>query len=340
MPLHELHQAPVDQVLRLLDTFPRRALRAVRWDAGRWVTLGVSGLILMCGVLCLVYPEPVPQIAGFMAFWMGCGLAMFRFSLRFSREDPLVEINERASRPELVAVLLRRLQRDLAADGGVTLKLRSRPIDRGPGSRFSPAGMGKSTAWTLVDPWLTLETRLADGAYLRLRIVEKRRCQSRVKLSRPNATRIRLKYRDVLHVDVRLRVKARRHPELATLTEAEARRCVRLPDSVTFRRLRVSADQLRLQIQVRQPWCARIPRSISSRPERKLAVAEAAFWRARADPLDASRMLTGLLLSLYQMLHVARFPQPPQPPPAPKAVPAPLPKPERSTRKRRGRKAV
>ncbi|MBN8229950.1 hypothetical protein JYK02_20770 [Corallococcus macrosporus] len=341
MPLHELRQAPVGRVLRLLDTFQRRARRQVYWDVGRWISLVVSGLILMCGVLCLVYPEPVPQIAGFMAFWMGCGLAMYRFSLRLMREDRLVVIEERTRRPELLAVLLRRLQRDLPAEGTVSLKLRPEPISTGPGSREGPkSSAGDGTAWTKFDPWLVLETRLADGAHLRLGLVEKRRCRVRERPTPTKPTRTKLQYRDVLHVDVRLRVKARRHPELAALTEAEARRCVRLPDGVTFRRLRVSADQLRLQVRVDRRWCARFPRGMSPHSDGKLAPDEAAFWRARMDRIDASRLVTGLLLSLYQMLHVARFPLPPAAPPPPGPGRAPVAKPERGRKKRRGRRAV
>ncbi|GMU11011.1 hypothetical protein [Corallococcus caeni] len=339
MPLREFHQVPVPQVLDFLDTLQREARREAHRKPGRWVTLVVSGLILTCVVLCLVYPEPVPQIAGFMAFWMGCGLAIFRYSLRFGgRVNPFVGFEQRTRRPELVAVLLRRLQRDLPADGTVSLKLRPEPIPTGPGSLLPPAHVPHTPAWTKVDAWLELKTRLVDGAHLRLGILEKRRCQIRARPAPTKPNRLKLKYRDVLYVELGLRVKARRHPKLATLTEAEARRCVRLPDGVTFRRLRVSADALRLQVQVREPWCARLPKGVSYRSDGKLAPDEAVFWRTRLGWLDASRLLTGLLLSLYQMLHVARFPLPPSPPP--KAIPGPLAKPERGRKKRRGRKAV
>ncbi|NOK33479.1 hypothetical protein D7W79_34670 [Corallococcus exercitus] len=342
MPLREFHQVPVPQVLDFLDTLQRDERREALRKPGRWRTLVFSGLIVTCLVLCLVYPEPVSQFAGFMAVWLGCALAIIRHSLyspRFGgRVNPFVGFELCTRRPELVAVLLRRLQRDLPADGTVSLKLRPEPIPTGPGSPEPPADMPDTPTWTKVDAWLELKTRLADGAHLRLGIQEKRRCQVRERPAPTKPNRLKLKYRDVLYVELALRVKARRHPELAALTEAEARRCVRLPDGVTFRRLRVSADALRLQVHVREPWCARLPKGLTHGGDGKLVPQEAAFWRTRMSRLDLSRVLTGLLLSLYQMLHVARHPLPPLPPPEP--APAPLAKPERGRKKRRGRRAV
>ncbi|NNB93213.1 hypothetical protein HJC10_16015 [Corallococcus exiguus] len=149
----------------------------------------------------------------------------------------------------------------------------------------------------VLDPWLTRETRLADGAHLRLSAVERRR--NEISVPGPNAPwrRKKAKEYDTLFLEARLRVKAKRHPRLATLTQDRAQEAVRLPPGAKLQRLRISGERLQLRIRLEESWLPFVPKDAP----------------AEASPApDASRAVTMMLLSLYQMLHLARTPEAPK----------------------------
>ncbi|RUO93067.1 hypothetical protein D7Y11_11300 [Corallococcus sp. AB018] len=92
----------------------------------------------------------------------------------------------------------------------------------------------------------------ADGAHLRLSAVERRR--NKISDRGPNGPRRRKKAKeyDTLFLDVRLRVKAKRHPDLAALALKRAQHAVRLPPGASNRpasdvpgRLKTGPDRAR-----------------------------------------------------------------------------------------------
>ncbi|NOK20038.1 hypothetical protein [Corallococcus carmarthensis] len=261
----------------------------------RWV-----GLIL-CVWFAGTVQGPLSVVAGVLCVGLAAALWVRSLVSTVFRAfgHPGDDLNRR---PELVVRVLERLKADLAPDTSVRLRFRPDPRPEGPGSSLYRLGPGRKGSPDVLDPWLLLETRLADGAHLRLSAVERRRIK--VSDHGPNGPRrrTRTKESDTLFLEARLRVKAKRHPDLAALTQDRALESVRLPPGAKLQRLRITGEQLRLRIRLEETWLPRIPKDAS---------AEA------ADSPDASLAVTMMLLSLYQMLHLARTP------PAPKAVKAP-----------------
>ncbi|WP_375755836.1 hypothetical protein [Corallococcus exercitus] len=319
-------RAPVEQVLRDLDAIPKAWARTR--NRRRAVTFTVLGGVALCAVAGGVLSGGVALLAMLLAFGLAVGLLFHRLGWTVPLHEQWMPAFAPDRRRLLAVRVLQRLQGDLPPGAPVHLRLVPLPRPNGPGS-----GASRPSYWTErpadgLDAWLLLETRLADGAHLRLRAVERRRHRP-TRWQGRDARYLRTKARDVLFVDVQLRVKPRRHPLLASLTEARALPAVRLPRDVKLQRLRIAEDRLRLRVRLADPyWVAVVPREVPG---------------AKRGPYhgpDVSRTVTLMLLSLYQLLHVARFPLSPPAPPPPKPVRAPLAKPERGRKKRRGRNAV
>ncbi|CAM3206990.1 hypothetical protein G4177_34315 [Corallococcus sp. ZKHCc1 1396] len=293
--------APVPDVMDALGALPgiqkfRRFLPRVK---ARLVTLARLGGVLLCLWMMDVTDGALSVAAGVLAFVMGLFLG-FRNLLpsRFHAEGhPGDALNRR---PELVLRVLQRLRADLAPGTPVRLRLRPDPRPEGPGSSYFDM---KLTRWRAVpdilDPWLLLETRLADGAHLRLSAVERRRVKVSDRGPDGARRRKRVKEYDTLFLDARLRVKAKRHPDLATLSQDRAQKAVRLPRGAKLQRLRVSEERLHLRIRLEESWLPHVPKD--------------ATGEVAAAP-DASLAVTMMLLSLYQVLHLARTPAAPKAP--------------------------
>ncbi|RKH45480.1 hypothetical protein D7X55_06070 [Corallococcus sp. AB049A] len=193
--------------------------------------------------------------------------------------DWVVEPPHKAQRRQLLATVLQRFQVDLMADApvDVTLDL-TLPVD--PAKRAQPRTQGPATREDFVDPWLSLQGRFADGTQLHLSVVDQVRVVERMKTT-PLKTRIRRKRSGVSLMTVALRVKPERHPGLAAM-EDHARGAVKLPPGVRLKRLRVAEDRVELRVLMNEDWVAR------PRDPRKT---------------DASRTVTMMLLSLYQVLN-------------------------------------
>ncbi|MBN8226833.1 hypothetical protein JYK02_04840 [Corallococcus macrosporus] len=303
-------EGPLSGVMSSLAVLPetqksRRFWRRV-WT--RLKSLARLGTFLLCVWIAGTAEAPLDAVAGVLAVVLGLVL-WFRNLLPnpFHAEGHPGDALSR--RPELVLRVLRRLKADLAPDASVRLRLRPDPRPQGPGSSFYEMKFTRKVSRDVLDPWLLLETRLVDGAHLRLSAVERRRVK--VSNRRPDGTprRTRSKEYDTLFLEARLRVKAKRHPQLATLSEKRAREAVHLPPGATLQRLRVTGERLLLRIRLEESWLPYVPKD---------ATGEA------ATAPDASRAVTMMLLSLYQMLHFARTPAarraikaPPRPKPLP-----------------------
>ncbi|RKH03225.1 hypothetical protein [Corallococcus carmarthensis] len=197
----------------------------------------------------------------------------------------------------LAQVLLQRLQVDLAPDATVRLKLDLRPPDVRE-KRVKQDMVGWWNTDFFVDPWFTLEGRLADGTFLRIHMVERLQKRERSKTSASGKTRTKTKRKGFARLEVSVRVKPERYPGLEKL-KARATAATRLPRRVELERTRVAVDRLSLRARLSDEWVAR--------PEKALDDPEApAFWRQALEKDDASRTATMMLLSLYQVLGYAR----------------------------------
>lgn len=189
----------------------------------------------------------------------------------------------------MLATVLQRFQVDLLADVKVTLDL-TQPMDPSKLAGKGPLGkakqvkgqQGPATREDFVDPWLSLQGRFADGTQLHLSVVDQVRVVERMK-AMPLKTKVKRKRSGVSLMTVALRVKPERHPGLAARQD-HARSAVKLPPGVKLKRVRVDEDRAELRVQMDEGW-----------------VAHARAVDARGP--DASRTVTMMLLSLYQVLN-------------------------------------
>lgn len=287
-------EAPLVNVQDALHALPATQKSRRFWSrvGYRLKSLAEVGVFILCMWVAGTAESPVDVVAGTLAVVLGLVLWFRRMiPRRFHAEGhPGDALNRR---PELVLRVLRRIKDDLAPGTPVRLRLRPDPRPEGPGSSYYDLKLLQKNVPDVLDPWLQLETRLADGAHLRLSAVERRRVK--VSNRRPDGTprRTRSKEYDTLFLEARLRVKAKRHPGLATLSEDDAREAVRLPPGAKLQRLRVTGERLLLRIRLEESWLPHVPKD--------------ATGEASTAP-DASRAVTMMLLSLYQMLHLARTP--------------------------------
>ncbi|NOK33478.1 hypothetical protein HMI49_09740 [Corallococcus exercitus] len=222
---------------------------------------------------------------------LAVGLCLFLW--RFALKDR--DLDNR--RYGLAQVLLQRLQVDLSPDAPVRLKLDLRPPDL-LHKRVKQDMVGWWNTDFFVDPWFTLETRLADGTFLRIRMVERLQKRERSKTSASGKTRTKTKRKGFARLEVSVRVKPERYPGLERL-KARATAATRLPRRVELERVRVAVDRLSLRARLSDEWVAR-PEKAADDPE------VPTFWRQALEKDDASRTATMMLLSLYQVLGYAR----------------------------------
>ncbi|RKH29646.1 hypothetical protein D7Y13_16365 [Corallococcus praedator] len=220
------------------------------------------------------------------------GLLLFLWRARLKPRD----LDNR--RYGLARVLLQRLQVDLAPDAPVRLKLDLRQPDvREKRVRQDMVGWWRTEFF--IDPWFLLETRLADGTFLKIHMVEKHQKRERYKTSASGKTKKKTKTKGFARLEVSLRVKPERHPGLGTL-KARATNATRLPRRVELERVRVGADRLSLRVRLAGDWVAQAKKAPDD-PETP------AFWKQALEKDDASRTTTMMLLSLYQVVHYARL---------------------------------
>ncbi|MCY1040823.1 hypothetical protein OV208_05760 [Corallococcus sp. bb12-1] len=218
--------------------------------------------------------------------------------LLFVRRDRLKPRDLDNRRYGLARVLLKRLQVDLAPDAPVRLKLDLRQPDVRE-KRVRQDMVGWWNTEFFVDPWFLLETRLADGTFLRIRMVEKHQKRERHKTNARGKTKRILKLKGFARLEVSLRVKPERHPGLGAL-KGQATNATRLPSRVELERVRVAADRLSLRVRLAKDWVAQAQQA-SADPETP------SIWEEALEKDDASRTATMMLLSLYQVVRYARL---------------------------------
>ncbi|NPD26818.1 hypothetical protein, partial [Corallococcus exiguus] len=196
----------------------------------------------------------------------------------------------------LAQVLLQRLEMDLAPDAPVRLKLDLRPPDV-LDKRVNQDMVGWWNTDFFVDPWFTLETRLADGAFVRIRMVERLQKRERSKTSASGKTKTKTKRKGFARLEVSVRVKPERYPGLERL-KVRATAATRLPRKVELERVRVAAGRLSLRARLSDEWVAR--------PGEPGEPEAPAFWKRALEKDDASRTATMMLLSIYQVLGYTR----------------------------------
>ncbi|MBZ4331054.1 hypothetical protein [Corallococcus sp. AS-1-12] len=289
------------EVLAHLDARAEGQRRALLWGGGLAVIPGGVMALLAYGVWAgnveaeTSASEAAEQLlaltgaVGGALLVVGLLLFLWRYTLRPRDLD-----NRRYG---LAQVLLRRLELDLAPDAPVRLKLDLRPPDA-LDKRVKQDLVGWWSTDFFVDPWFMLETRLADGAFVRIRMVERLQKRERSKTSASGKTKTKTKRKGFARLEVSVRVKPERYPGLERL-KVRATAATRLPRKVELERVRVAAGRLSLRARLSDQWVARAGREPGS-PETP------AFWKQALEQDDASRTATMMLLSIYQVLGSTR----------------------------------
>ncbi|WP_434301385.1 hypothetical protein [Corallococcus exiguus] len=192
----------------------------------------------------------------------------------------------------LVSALLQRFQVDLDANTPVDVKLDLAPEDEARKS----VGKLKRGRWDcedFTDAWLSLHGRFADGTHLHLSVVEHVQKRKRYGRGSSGKTKLKTKRKGKTMLQVGLRVKPERFPGLAD-QRANAKQAVRLPPEVVLSRLDVTQDRVAMRALLGRDgrdWVVR--RTKPTSPSEPIVL----------PPNDASRVVTMMLLSLYQVLN-------------------------------------
>ncbi|MBN8229946.1 hypothetical protein JYK02_20750 [Corallococcus macrosporus] len=247
-----------------------------------------EGLSVLFGFVCFL-----TLFGGFMVLIVSFtgGVGPLMETSRFMEERFLAPYKEQ--RRLLLATLLQRFQVDLDAKApvDVTLDLTS-PLAQG--NRVHHGKHGTGTREDFVQPWLSLRGPFADGTELRLSVVDQVRILRRTKTTALKS-KTKQKRSGGSLMTVALRVKPERYPGLAAM-EAHALGAVRLPPGARLKRVRVAEDRVELRVLLDEDWVAQAPRAPSKVPPDEAEPAD------EAEP-DASRTVTMMLLSLYQVLN-------------------------------------
>ncbi|RKG70722.1 hypothetical protein D7V80_03940 [Corallococcus sp. CA054B] len=276
------------EVLSQLDARAEGQRRALEWSGWCTVIPGAVMVVLSYGVWAGTVERDeiteagaqlltVTGVVGGALLVVGLLLFLWRYTLKPRDLD-----NRRYG---LAQALLRRLEMDLAPDAPVRLKLDLRPPDV-LDKRVRQALVGWWNTDFFVDPWFMLETRLADGAFVQIRMVERVQKRERSKTSASGKTRTKTKRKGFAQLSVSVRVKPKRYPGLERL-KVRATAATRLPRKVELERVRVAPGRLLLRARLSDEWVARAEREPETRD-------------------DASRTATMMLLSLYQVLGYTR----------------------------------
>lgn len=275
-PIREL-RADLDR-LRILDIGVEQRRRS--WGLAALLCLGAAAVAIL---IQRMFPQDASVLrvslsaaSVLVAGAAGC-CAMF---LRFKRLD----LENR--RYTLASQLLLRLRHDIGADAPVKLVLDLTPVDapdKQKGKHVTPSGW---KAQDFSDPWFTLQTRLLDGTYLRIGMVECLQKRSRVRRTQTGKYKYKTCEYSWAFIQVQLRVKPERYPNLARL-EPQARQALRLPDGVAVKRLKLSKDRMVLRTFVEQRWSAGHAAEVG-------------------EAVEAPRAVVMMLLSLYQVLNYSK----------------------------------
>ncbi|RKG89333.1 hypothetical protein D7W82_07260 [Corallococcus sp. CA049B] len=271
-------RAPVAEVLEDLKALGKLDARAER----KRILMGIGSFVSMClGISFAVLSQWLLSAALFAT-----SIVLFILWIRSKHTD----LDNR--RYGLVAALLQRFQVDLDANAPVDVKLDLAPED----AERKCVGKRKRGRWDsedFTDAWLSLHGRFADGTHLHLSVVEHVQKRKRYGRGSSGKTKLKTKRKGKTLLQVGLRVKPERFPGLTAL-EARARNAVKLPPGARVKRVRVAEDRVELRVLLDEGWVARGP---------KVAEPSESLPGRSPSKTDASRAVTMMLLSLYQVLN-------------------------------------
>ncbi|NOJ91908.1 hypothetical protein HMI51_02960 [Corallococcus coralloides] len=271
-------RAPVAEVLEDLKVLGKLDARAER----KRILMGIGSFVSMClGISFAVLSQWLLSAALFAT-----SIVLFILWIRSKHTD----LDNR--RYGLVAALLQRFQVDLDANAPVDVKLDLAPED----AERKCVGKRKRGRWDsedFTDTWLSLHGRFADGTHLHLSVVEHVQKRKRYGRGSSGKTKLKTKRKGKTLLQVGLRVKPERFPGLTAL-EARARNAVKLPPGARVKRVRVAEDRVELRVLLDEGWVARGP---------KVAEPSESLPGRSPSKTDASRAVTMMLLSLYQVLN-------------------------------------
>ncbi|RKG70720.1 hypothetical protein D7V80_03930 [Corallococcus sp. CA054B] len=289
---------------------PRPEPASLRARKGRRAGMGLllaSGVLFVALRLMPSGQEGVSALLGFLCFLTLLGgvivlivsvvhgqVASMEMSMSSMREERFGE-SYKEQRRLLLATVLRRFQVDLVQDAPVEVTLDvSTPL--APGKRVHQGKHGTWDREDFADPWLSLQGRFADGTQLHLSVVDQVRVLRRTK-TLPGKVRHQNKRSGASLMTVALRVNPGRHPGLTALEE-RARDAVKLPPGARVKRVRVAEDRVELRVLLEEGWVARGPNA--AEPSEVLPGRPPSL---NAHKTDASRAVTMMFLSLYQVLN-------------------------------------
>ena len=188
-------------------------------------------------------------------------------------------------RYELLARLLELLSPDLPADAKVRVRLDLKPSNH----KSKHSHKGQVRVWQVdyyVDPWLQVETKLADGTALKLLMTERR--QDRVKhyRSRSGKSKSKRKQKSSHVVLVGLKPKTKRYDHLSQLAP-QAKGAIKLPPFGLLKDLSVEEGAVTLKVATKENWGASAP----GEPD---------------EQASGTQLVAMMLLSLYQILNLSR----------------------------------
>ena len=270
-------RAPVAEVLADL----KRLGELDTWAERRRLSMGIGSFVFLC--LSISFTVLTQWLLAAALFATSIALCILWMRSKHTDLD-----NRRYG---LVSALLQRFQVDLDANAPVDVKLDLAPED----AERKCVGKLKRGRWDcedFTDAWLSLHGRFADGTHLHLSVVE--HVQKRKRHGRGSSGKMKLKTKrkGKTLLQVGLRVKPERFPGLASQA-ANAKKAVRLPQEVILSRLDVAQDRVAMRALLGRDgreWVVR--RTKPTSPRELIAL----------PPNDASRVVTMMLLSLYQVL--------------------------------------
>jgi hypothetical protein len=243
-----------------------------------WLLLGLGAIIggvvllVLSGQLLLLAPLGVLSIVGGVLAILKC--------LKVNRTD----VEDRRYR--LLGGLLGLIGQDIRPEQPVSVRLDLRPVSD-PAKLVSQGKAGELDVKQYVDPWLSVNGKLADGTSFRLGMIERLRTRSGWAAGRSGKRKYKSRKKQAHVASLFLKSKAS-HPGLASLAQSSAQAIV-LPPGARVAAFRATDDSVLLKA-VAPDWKA--DELVSS-----------------ATGLSGPHLLAMMFVSLYQLVnqtHAAR----------------------------------
>ncbi|NJL00670.1 MAG: hypothetical protein HC910_08910 [Spirulinaceae cyanobacterium SM2_1_0] len=264
-----------DYVKTQIDHYTRKRNTWVSWSAVAVITVFLSiSLITAAGSIGVFLGVPGFLVAVGVAAYTGSRAKKFYEQLQFFEARGF---SERSYRHECLSRLLTLLERDIAPDQKLRLRLDLAPItdSRKSVSKAPNRRHRERQNEYFEDNWLKLRSAFADGTKFQLTVLERYIvCTWR---NQNNNARRREKHKG-FKIDLALRYAAEQHADLARLANI-ARSAVQLPQVAQLQGLEIQRDRLAMKVTLPQEASAAL----------------------------LAQTITLMLLSAYQILNLARI---------------------------------